>query len=114
MDLVSFIMSVAVCKKLIEESGGGDTPEFTVVNLDAGNPAKKYKYENGMTFADWCESAYNTDGWFVDTDCDMVENDTVFDDMVRLGLSYPENLYESDPDSPILSVVYAAKRHGPT
>ena len=114
MDIMSFLLSVATCKKLIEESGGGNTPKFTIVNLDAGNPAKVYNYDKGMTFSQWCNSAYNTDGWFVDTDSDMVQNDTVFDDMVRLGLSGYESPFASNPDSQIRSVQYAARRHGPT
>jgi len=45
--------------------GTASTSSFTVT--DMSGTTTTYQFESGMTWGQWCDSAYNTDGYEVDT-----------------------------------------------
>jgi hypothetical protein len=54
------------------QDGGNDTITFTIEGTE-------YQAEEGMTWEEWCESKYNTGGFYIG-DCDYYTNVVVFPD----------------------------------
>lgn len=54
-----------------------------------------YQAEDGMTFREWCDTDYNTKGWYVDSVSNQIKTATKFlseayaDDKIKHNMDYP-------------------------
>ena len=88
--------------RIFAYNAGGDTNLITFTIY-----GKEYQAEAGMTWYDWVNSDYNTEGYYIDTDGYIYTADSLNSDFVaRIGTAYDEFGYEKSVDEIIANHDY--------